>query len=268
MKKYGTCCWLLVLALVGCQAAGSSAEGPPAAGQGAVTPVKDITADQVVANYVKARGGRDRLAAVQTLRMTGKMTGGDLQGAPVTIEKKRPNLYRRHLDDLGVDDVQAFDGSRAWEVAPKRDVPKPALIPPGPAGPVRLASDFDGPLIDSRAKGNTVELVGKEKIGDKEAYKLRVKLKDGSVVLYSIDPASFLLVRIVEAVPGPQGRMRPGAIDYSDYREDGGVLWPHREELKVLNTRFGQQFVWDKIEINPKLDEAVFKMPAGARAAA
>ena len=43
---------------------------------------------------------------------------------------------------------------------------------------------MDGPLIDYKAKGHTVELLGKDKVEGTDCYKLKVTLKNGDVRTY------------------------------------------------------------------------------------
>jgi len=42
-------------------------------------------------------------------------------------------------------------------------------------------SDFDGPFIDYKAKGNQIELVGKEELQGKPAYRIKLTNKNGNI---------------------------------------------------------------------------------------
>ena len=52
---------------------------------------------------------------------------------------------------------------------------------------MKNTSDFDGALVDYKAKGNTIELVGKEKLDTKDVYHLKVTMKGGQVQHYFLD---------------------------------------------------------------------------------
>jgi outer membrane lipoprotein-sorting protein len=251
--------------LVSCQAhddvaAEPEVRGNPQIKEVAVSPVAGMTADDLIAKYVAARGGKDKLAAVKSVRMTGTFSGGDLN-APLVVEKKRPNLYRWHLRDGKDDDIKAYDGETTWQLAVQRDIPKPTKMPPAEARTTKLLADFDAPLVDYKAKGEKVTLLGQEIAGAK-AYKLRVTFKDGSTGDYFLDPKTFLLIRSTGLTPGPQGRPRPSETEYSDYKEAGGVLWPGVEKIQLINLPFHQTTRWDKVEVNVNLPDSSFKMPS------
>jgi len=42
-------------------------------------------------------------------------------------------------------------------------------------------ADFDGSLVDYKAKGHTVELVGKESVEGADTFKLKVTKKNGNI---------------------------------------------------------------------------------------
>jgi hypothetical protein len=48
------------------------------------------TGDEIVAKYIKAVGGMEKIQAVTTLRPTGKVIAGDGFELPVVQENKRP----------------------------------------------------------------------------------------------------------------------------------------------------------------------------------
>src|SRR5689334_10474536 len=81
------------LCLLGCDGPeGSSsalaAAKPPAAAS--ALRKADKTLDQVLAAHAAARGGKDRLLAIKTLRMRGKMTNTrGAKDSPIGIDRKR-----------------------------------------------------------------------------------------------------------------------------------------------------------------------------------
>jgi len=83
-------------------------------------------------------------------------------------------------------------------------------------------SDFDGPLVDYKSKGNQVELVGKDKVGDKDAWRLKLTTKNGDVRAYLFDASSFLLLKW-EGKRKYEGQEIPVESYFSDYREVGGL---------------------------------------------
>src|SRR5882762_5174855 len=55
------------------------------------------SADEIIARYISTIGGKDRIAAVQSLRRTGKFTGGGGFEAQVLEQNQRPNKVRQEF---------------------------------------------------------------------------------------------------------------------------------------------------------------------------
>lgn len=142
-------------------------------------PASAQTLDEVLAKHYKARGGLDKIKAVQTIRMTGTMTVGPGVEAPIVLVQKRPNMFRLELTIQGLTVVQAYDGKVGWQINPLTGRKDPEPLPEDAMKQVEEQADIDGPLVDYKAKGHTVELMGKEKVEGSDAYKLKVTLKNG-----------------------------------------------------------------------------------------
>jgi hypothetical protein len=227
-------------------------------------PVAAQTVDEVIARSLEARGGLERLKAIRSIRMTGRVAAGDRQMTTV-VEAKRPALIRVETIADGVRMVQAFDGKTAWGIPPM-GTGRPEVLPADAARGLSDEFDIDGPLVDYRAKGHTVELVGKAKVGGREAWEIRVTRKSGGVERHFIDVASSLPVR-VETKRTVRGAVIEGESEIGDYREAGGFLWPFSIRSGARGRPEKQSLVVEKIEINPELDDARFRMPAPRDAA-
>jgi hypothetical protein len=161
--------------------------------------------------------------------------------------------------------VQAYDGTSFWSINPFTGSSEPQK---GSEDEVREAkddADLDGELVDYKAKGNTVELVGKEDFEGTSVYKLKVTAKNGDVGYYFLDAGSFLSLK--EAAKRKiQGTEVEIESLPSDYKAVNGVMMAHSLEQKV-NGKTAAQMTFDKIEANTKIDDSIFKMPAKAPAA-
>ena len=136
------------------------------------TVVSAQTVDDIVAKNLAAKGGADKLKGIQTMRLTGTISARDMT-APFTISSKRPNLARQETQMQGVSMVRGFDGTTPWMMmsGQVREITGPE------AQATREQADFDSPLVDYRAKGNTVELVGPETVDGVKVYHLKVTTK-------------------------------------------------------------------------------------------
>src|SRR5205814_1536320 len=87
-------------------------------------PLSAQNADSLIAKYIQASGGMARMQALQTLRRTGKFTGGGGFEAVVVQENKRPNIVREEFSIQGMTGINAYDGKNGWKIEPwqgKRD---------------------------------------------------------------------------------------------------------------------------------------------------
>ncbi len=228
-------------------------------------PAAAQTADEVIAKSLEARGGLAKLKAIQAIRMTGRMSMGPME-LPMVIEIKRPASFRADVTVQGALAVQAYDGTTAWGIPPRSPAQAQAL-PAEAAKQMADQADMDGPLVDYKAKGHQVELLGQEKVEGSDAYRLKVTKKSGDVEYYFLDALSYLPVR-VEAKRTIQGTEIEGVSTIGDYKEAGGFLWPYSIQNAAKGRPEKQTVTVLTIEVNPTLDDARFKMPAARPAEA
>lgn len=221
------------------------------------------TVDEVVARHIAARGGAKKILAIQSLRMTGRATTGPGKVALVSRQMKRPGLLRTEVAFQGMTGVYVWDGAHGFEVAPFNGSMGLGALSPENAELAELQADMDGPLVDWKAKGHTVELAGREKVDGRELVKLVVTLKSGAVLKEYLDPVSYQLVRS-ESTRAHHGHNVDVETVLGDYRKVGGVFFPHSIESGVRDRPVRLRVVVDKVEVNPELDDARFKMPESA----
>jgi hypothetical protein len=216
--------------------------------------------DEIVARHVQALGGIERLRAIRTLRMSGRVTAGGGREALVVREILRPDKIRTEFTLQGVTGVYAFDGARGWKVSPFEGSFAPAPMDDEEANQVADQADIEGPLVDWRAKGHRVELKGKETVDGRELYELEVTLKSGRTVTQFLDSKTHLRAR---AISERLVRGNPVEIEttFDDYRSVEGVSFPHSIETGAAGRprRLGIRI--EEIVVNPSLDEAGFRMP-------
>jgi hypothetical protein len=227
-------------------------------------PVAAQTVDEIIARSLEARGGLEKLKAVQSIRMTGRVSAGDRK-ATMVVEVKRPARIRVETVVDGARAVQAFDGTTAWGIPPM-GTGRPETLPAEAARAMAADFDIDGPLVDYRAKGHRVELLGKSKVGGREAYEIKVVLKTGGVEHHFLDASSGLPMR-VETKRVVRGAAVEGESEIGDYREAGGLRWPFSIRSGARGRPEKQALTVERIEINPELDDARFRMPAARDAA-
>ncbi|HEY6358008.1 MAG TPA: hypothetical protein VIX35_07165, partial [Vicinamibacterales bacterium] len=154
-------------------------------------PAQAQTVDEIVARNIEARGGLEKIKAVQSIKQTSHLK---IQGmsATLTLYAKRPNLSRQEVTIAGATVIAAFDGVNAWGVNPMAGQTTPQALTGPPADQVRRQADFDPPLLDYHAKGTKVEFVGTEPDGARTVIHLRITDKVGVVTNCYLDSQTAL----------------------------------------------------------------------------
>lgn len=212
--------------------------------------------DEIVAKNIQAKGGAEKLKSISSVKMTGKLTSQG-RDVPMVVMTKRPNLLRQEITTPQGLAVNAFDGVTAWALAPGADVPREITGPQADAA--RNNTEFDGPLMDYAVKGHTVELVGKEQLDSGEVYHLKLTRKNGDVEHYYLDVDTGLeRKRTAEVMAG--GMKQTLESELSDYKTVEGMTVPHTITQSVGGMPV-MQMTMEKIEFNPAIDDALFRMP-------
>lgn len=219
------------------------------------------TADELVARFLTARGGKEKILAVRSARMSGTITMGPVRDTPMTLEWRRPAHVRLEFKSQGLTGIQAYDGTTAWALLPFHGMTTPEVLPDEQRQPLIDMADFDGSLVDYQAKGNTVELLGKEKIEGTDAYELKLTRKDGRVSVLFLDAESSLVIKQVETVDNGAGPQEVEST-ISDYKEFGGLLFACSRERRPKGApNAGQITTFTKVELDVDLPDSRFTLP-------
>ncbi len=220
------------------------------------------TVDSLVAKNAEAKGGAQALAAVQSLRLSGKMlvNNGKLELGYVVI-KKKPGEVRAEATLQGMTQIVAYDGTEGWKISPFGGRKDPEKMSADDAKDLVETSEIDGPLINWKEKGSTVEYLGTEDVEGTLAHKLRVVRKNGDINYVYLDPDHFLEIRIITQ------RMENGAqveneTDLGDYEKINGVFFPFAIEGGPKGASDKQKITIEKAEANTPIDDTMFKFPA------
>jgi outer membrane lipoprotein-sorting protein len=126
---------------------------------GAAAPAPAPTADSIVADYIRARGGLAKIRSIQTLRQKGNAIGGAGREAVVLRELKRPGKSRFEFTVQGITGVFVVNGQDGWQVSPfSGDMSVQPMSKEALTDALEQA-DIEGPLVDWKAKGHQLELV-------------------------------------------------------------------------------------------------------------
>lgn len=222
------------------------------------------SAKELVAKNLAARGGGAKLAAISSIRFTGKLVfPGDfeLTYRETRVRKNGAALYESSVQGLTL--VQGYDGKVGWRINPfegRRDAERMSQ------DDMRALADdasIDGTLLSAKLRGSTVSYLGREDFEGTNTYKLRVSDRSGAQYVFFLDPDTYLEIKVVETRK-LRGARQVTLSEYGDYELVDGAYFPFAVESGPIDSTPAQRqkLSIDAAQANIPVDDAMFKMPA------
>jgi len=213
--------------------------------------------DDVINQYILARGGKEKLNSVKSIYFEGtrQMMGNEVE---VKVTKVDGKLNRVDFEFGGNSGYTIVTPDKGWTYIPMRSDKAEEMSADQLKG-MQSQLDIAGPLVDYATKGYKAELKGKETINGKEAYHIDLTSSTGKTTSYYIDTKTNLLIQIRQMAEGRNGEGEKEVItDLSDYKEIGGVMFPQTLTTEGSGQGSGSM-TFDKIEVNIPVDEKLYK---------
>ena len=224
------------------------------------------TADEIIEKHLAAVGGRATLEKLKSRHAVGTVTITTPVGSlPGTIEvlNETPNKTRTYMKidlsavNLGSDVIdQRFDGNVGYamdSLQGNRDITGQQLD-------AMKASSFPSPFLNYKAMGATIELTGKEKVGDRDAYVIVLKSPTGLAPKFYIDAQTYIPIKSIIKVNVAQlGRDLDQTSEFNDYRDVDGMKIPF--EIKQVSDIQTLTVKLTKVDHNVEVDEKLFTKP-------
>jgi outer membrane lipoprotein-sorting protein len=219
------------------------------------------TADDVINNYIAARGGLAKIKAVKTQRVTGTVSFGPGVEGPFLVEHERPLKLHTELTLNDQTLILTYNGkNQGWIYNPF--APNPSVQPMSQADLAAVfdEADFDGPFVDYKSKGNQIQLIDKEEVLGKTAYKIKLTNKAGDVSSFFFDAESHLLLKW-EGIRKIGDHDVPWEEVFHDFRDISGLKFAFLIESQQPGTDQFQKITAEKIEVNVAIDGEHFGKP-------
>jgi len=230
------------------------------------TPLCAQSLDEILALNYQGRGGLERLKSLTGWQLTGKIVVPAQElDMPVTIWQQRPDRMRVESIFQGKTIIQASDGRVAWWIVPFLSAAAQEM----PAEQGRLfgeQADFANPLVVYKERGYALQLLGKEDLDGKPAFRLKLARDNGSEIVIFLDAGSGVELKSARRIQIGENNALVEIL-YGDYRPVSGCLMPFAIENR-LDGQVQLRMTFEAIEINPVLDAAFFTMPAKKEALA
>ncbi|MCU7551262.1 hypothetical protein OCK74_19225 [Chitinophagaceae bacterium LB-8] len=222
--------------------------------------VQAQTADEIISKHISAIGGKEKVSQIKSLYMEGAV---DLMGnqAPITSYILNGKGYKSEMEFNGQKIVNAMNEKGGWMINPMMGSSAPQPLPAEQFNASKDQMVIGGALLDYQAHGNKAELVGKEKVANADAYKIKLSTKEQDTTTYFIDANTYYLVKVVK-VANMGGQEAEVEISFSDYKKtDYGFTMPYKTEV-ALPQGFSLATTFKKVEVNKEIDPKIFEMPA------
>ena len=213
------------------------------------------TVDEIINKNIEAMGGKSNIDKIKSVYYENSMEAMGNSG-PSTLTILNGKGYRLEFEINGQKMVQVYTADKGgWAINPFGGGTDPQPMPEDQYKGGKDQIDIGGPLYNYAAKGNKVELLGKED----SAYKIKETNKDNVVTTYYIDPTTYYIKKAVQT-----GSMMGQDVEItrtpSNYKKtDFGVVIPY-----TIDISFGGQFslttTVKKVEFNKDVDPKIFEM--------
>ena len=197
-------------------------------------------------------GGKEKLESLKSVRMTGSMS---TQGVDISMTMTRSHLigFRLDMDIMGSSNYQMLNATEGWVFMPVMGMTEPKKMEDDQYKSASSQLDIQGALLNYKDKGTTIELLGKDKVDNAEAYKLKLTLKSGKVVTYFLDAKTYFLIKTASK-QNVQGEEMDMETTFADFKQNADGFW-----FPYSTTSMQGTITFDKIETNVKVEDSLFK---------
>ena len=221
------------------------------------------SAKEIVDAYLNAIGGKAKLNALTSIKITGNVDANGMQ-FPIVIIQKGKAKFKSYISFQGLDIVQpaATDGKVVWSTS---ITTMQNEIMEGEAADAvkREAKDFPEALLTYPQNGYIIELGESEKIDGKECHVVSLIKPDqviegqkiSGVTKFIFDKETQLIIQKVQ-----NNAMVEIKTFIGDYKSVKGVLFPYSLKTEI-NGNLVSDVEMETYETNIKIDDLVFIMP-------
>jgi hypothetical protein len=224
--------------------------------QAAATPKKLPSAEKVVDSYLKAVGGKKRVATVRDATYEWTIQLKDQQVGIAKTFTRMPASVRTEMTFGNGQLTSGANARSAWKRGLGGEL---QTLTDAEAAAARLQAVLDAArLVDIKKSNVLARVVSVKTVGAEPAYVVEFSLRSGARLRYLFSTTTKLLLSI-------EDEARQTTTRFQDYRSEGNLVEPHR--VTINNSGQGElTFILQRASYNAGLADSVFDPPRGAEA--
>ena len=154
------------------------------------------TADEIIAKHLEAMGGK-AWETVKTMKMESKVSVQAAPGMeiPMTMTVVNNKSARVDVSVMGVTQTSCVSGDNGWSNNPFAGKMDAEPLTADQVTEMKDMTDLSGPLYNYKAKGYSVEYVGKEDIEGTEVHKIKIVRSPTKTEYALIDPETWYQIK-------------------------------------------------------------------------
>jgi hypothetical protein len=224
--------------------------------QGSASPTRLPSAEKMVDSYLKAVGGKKRIAAIRDATYEWEIQLQDRTLGIATTQTKTPSSVRTALSFGNGQVVSAANPRSAWTHGLDG---KLHTLTDAEAAAARLQAVVDASRLLNIKKSNVLSrVVSLKSVDAGTAFVVEFSLRSGARLRYLFSPTTKLLI-------GIEDDARKTVTRFGDYRSEGNILEPHRMTVDSGGTG-GLTFLLQRATYNNGIADSVFDPPRAAEA--
>ena len=211
------------------------------------------TADQILEKYLAAAGGAEALHKIKTRVQKGTLDTGSEQ-YPIEIYSEGPEKRLSISHASFGESLTAFNGQAGWLSTPRGVHPMNS----GERQSARIDAQLYFPAR-LRELYQEFKVLPGETVDGHATFLVTASGTSTPPLRLYFDQQTGLLLRLIRYTETPLGR-NPLEVDYTDYRDAGGLKIPYQWTLTRTNGSFTIRI--SSVQQNVPIDEKLFVMPA------
>jgi outer membrane lipoprotein-sorting protein len=212
---------------------------------------------------------QDKFNKLQTIIKKITIKEGSIS-TPMIIYHKRPNKIRIESGETGNKNITTYNGKTGWSFSKEIGDTAPQTLTGRALEEIKFMADLDGYFFCYRERGHDLELIGTEKVGGKNTFKIRCTKPTGDEALLYLDAKTYLLTKTIQRLKDEDVVHEKETI-IGDYKSVEGIPMPFKFQISERSfpkeSSIGKEGgktvtqLITNIELNKELPDLLFDIP-------